>query len=120
MPACWRAPAPTSWWRARPSSPVALLRTPRTSRASAAPPRASPPEQSIPPMIPRYSRPEMAAIWSPEAKFRIWFDIEAHALDAMAAIGVAPKSAAETVRKKGAGAKFDGARIDEIEREVKH
>jgi adenylosuccinate lyase len=71
-------------------------------------------------MIPRYSRPEMAAIWSPETRFRIWFEIEAHALDAMAAIGVAPKSAAETVRRKGANAKFDVARIDAIERDVKH
>jgi adenylosuccinate lyase len=71
-------------------------------------------------MIPRYSRPEMAAIWSPEAKFRIWFDIEAHALDAMAEIGVAPKSAAVTVHAKGDKAKFDIARIDEIERETRH
>src|SRR6059058_1230068 len=72
------------------------------------------------PMISRYSRPEMAAIWSPETRFRIWFEIEAHALDAMAAIGAAPKSAAETVRRKGADAKFDVTRIDAIEREVKH
>jgi adenylosuccinate lyase len=71
-------------------------------------------------MIPRYSRPEMAAIWSPEAKFRIWFEIEAHALDAMAEIGAVPKSAAETVRRKGAAAQFDVARIDAIEREVRH
>jgi adenylosuccinate lyase len=71
-------------------------------------------------MIPRYSRPQMAAIWSPETRFRIWFDIEAHALDAMAAIGAVPKAAAETVRRKGAAATFDVARIDAIEREVKH
>jgi adenylosuccinate lyase len=71
-------------------------------------------------MIPRYSRPEMAAIWSPETRFRIWFDIEAHALDAMAEIGVVPKSAAKTVRAKGAKATFDIARIDEIERETRH
>src|SRR5215207_3660129 len=71
-------------------------------------------------MIPRYSRSEMAAIWSPETRFRIWFEIEAHALDAMAELGTAPKSAAETVRRKGANAKFDVARIDAIEREVRH
>ncbi len=71
-------------------------------------------------MIPRYSRPEMAAIWSPETRYRIWFDIEAHALDAMADIGVVPKSAAATVRRKGAKATFDTARIDEIERETRH
>jgi adenylosuccinate lyase len=71
-------------------------------------------------MIPRYSRPEMAAIWSPETRFRIWFEIEAHALDAMAEIGVVPRSAAETVRRKGASAQFDVARIDAIEREVRH
>jgi adenylosuccinate lyase len=52
-------------------------------------------------MIPRYSRPEMAAIWSPETKFRIWFEIEAHAADAMAELGVIPKEAARTIRDKG-------------------
>jgi adenylosuccinate lyase len=71
-------------------------------------------------MIPRYSRPEMAAIWSPEQKFRIWFEIEAHALDAMAELGQAPKEAARAVWDKGGKAKFDIARIDAIEREVKH
>jgi adenylosuccinate lyase len=71
-------------------------------------------------MIPRYSRPEMAAIWSPETKFRIWFEIEAHAADAMAELGVIPKEAARTIRDKGGKAVFDVARIDEIEREVKH
>jgi adenylosuccinate lyase len=71
-------------------------------------------------MIPRYSRPEMAAIWSPETRYRIWFDIEAHALDAMAEIGAVPKSAARAVRNKGAKATFDIARIDAIERETKH
>ncbi|MEX0807153.1 MAG: adenylosuccinate lyase [Dongiaceae bacterium] len=68
-------------------------------------------------MIPRYSRPEMAAIWEPENRFRIWFEIEAHACDAMAALGTIPKSAAKAVWKRG---KFDIARIDEIERETKH
>src|SRR4029078_5800818 len=71
-------------------------------------------------MVPRYSRPEMAAIWSPETRFRIWFEIEAHALDAMAEIGLVPKKAARLVREKGARATFDPARIDAIEREVKH
>src|SRR6476659_3224247 len=71
-------------------------------------------------MIPRYARPEMTAIWSPETKFRIWFEIEAHAADAMAELGMIPKEAAAKVWEKGRGAKFDIARIDEIEREVKH
>jgi adenylosuccinate lyase len=71
-------------------------------------------------MIPRYSRPEMAAIWSPESKFRIWFDIEAHAADAMAELGVIPAEAARIIREKGERAVFDVARIDAIERDVKH
>jgi adenylosuccinate lyase len=71
-------------------------------------------------MIPRYSRPEMAAIWSPETRFRIWFEIEAYAADAMAEIGLIPKEAAKTIWEKGKNAKFDVARIDAIEREVKH
>lgn len=71
-------------------------------------------------MIPRYSRPEMAAIWSPESKFRIWFEIEAHACDALAELGVIPKSAAKTIWDKAGGAEFDIARIDEIESETKH
>lgn len=70
-------------------------------------------------MIPRYSRPEMAAIWTPETRFRIWFEIEAHALDAMADLGVVPKSAAEAVWK-AKDVEFDIERINEIEREVKH
>jgi len=52
-------------------------------------------------MIPRYSRPEMAAIWEPENRFRIWFEIEAHAADAQAALGVIPMAAAEAVWKLG-------------------
>jgi adenylosuccinate lyase len=48
-------------------------------------------------MIPRYSRPEMASIWEPQAKFRIWFEIEAHACDALAELGVIPKAAAKTI-----------------------
>ena len=71
-------------------------------------------------MIPRYSRPEMVAIWSPETRFRIWFEIEAHACDALAAIGVIPKESAKTIWEKGGKAEFNVARIDEIEREVKH
>jgi adenylosuccinate lyase len=71
-------------------------------------------------MIPRYSRPEMTAIWSPETRFRIWFEIEAHAADALAELGVIPKAAAKTVWERGKTAVFDVARIDAIEREVKH
>ncbi|MDK1489498.1 adenylosuccinate lyase [Sinorhizobium sp. 7-81] len=71
-------------------------------------------------MIPRYSRPEMVAIWSPETKFRIWFEIEAHACDALAEIGVIPKDAAKTIWEKGGAATFDVARIDEIEAVTKH
>ena len=71
-------------------------------------------------MIPRYSRPEMTAIWSPETKFRIWFEIEAHAADAMAELGTIPKDAAKKIWEKGKPAKFDVARIDAIEAEVKH
>ena len=62
----------------------------------------------------------MAAIWSPEERYRIWFEIEAHAADAMAELGVIPKEAARTIWEKGRNAKFDAARIDAIEREVKH
>ncbi len=68
-------------------------------------------------MIPRYSRPEMAAIWSEESKFQIWFEIEAHACDAQAKLGVIPASAAAAVWDKGA---FEIERITEIERETKH
>ncbi len=68
-------------------------------------------------MIPRYSRPEMVAIWTPEARFRIWFEIEAHATDALAELGVVPKEAAAAIWAKGA---FEVERIDEIERETKH
>lgn len=71
-------------------------------------------------MIPRYSRPEMALIWSPETRFRIWFEIEAHAAAGLAEIGVIPKQAAKVIWEKGNAATFDVARIDEIERETKH
>jgi adenylosuccinate lyase len=70
--------------------------------------------------IPRYTRPQMAAIWTPETRFRIWFEIEAYAADAMAELGMIPREAAKTIWEKGKAAKFDAARIDEIEREVKH
>jgi adenylosuccinate lyase len=70
-------------------------------------------------MIPRYSRPEMVKIWSPETRFRIWFEIEAHAADAMAALGVIPKAAAEAVWK-ARDVEFDVARIDEIEAVTRH
>ena len=68
-------------------------------------------------MIPRYSRPEMAAVWEPENRFRIWFEIEAHACDAMAELGVIPKAAARAVWERG---RFEVDRIDEIERETHH
>ncbi|MGO9133314.1 MAG: adenylosuccinate lyase [Methylovirgula sp.] len=71
-------------------------------------------------MIPRYSRPEMVALWEPETRFRIWFEIEAYACDAMAEIGMIPKEAAKVIWEKGGKAKFDVARIDEIERVTKH
>ncbi len=71
-------------------------------------------------MIPRYSRPEMSHIWEPESRFRIWFEIEAHAASAMAEIGMIPKTAAQTIWDKGSQAKFDVARIDEIEAVTKH
>ena len=70
--------------------------------------------------VTRYSRPDMVAIWSPETRFRIWFEIEAHAADAMAELGIVPKAAAKKIWDKGKKAKFDIARIDEIERETKH
>jgi adenylosuccinate lyase len=71
-------------------------------------------------MIPRYARPDMVSLWSPETRFRIWFEIEAHATDALAELGVVPKEAARAIWEKGGPATFDVARIDEIEREVKH
>jgi adenylosuccinate lyase len=71
-------------------------------------------------MIPRYSRPEMTAVWSPETRFRIWFEIEAHACDALAEIGVIPKESARAIWEKAGDVEFDVARIDEIERVTKH
>jgi adenylosuccinate lyase len=71
-------------------------------------------------MIPRYSRPAMTAIWSPETRFRIWFEIEAHAADALANLGVIPKEAAAKIWERGRDAVFDVERIDAIERETRH
>jgi len=68
-------------------------------------------------MIPRYTRPDMARIWDPDNRYRIWFEIEAHACDAQAALGVIPAEAAEAVWARGA---FEAQRIDEIERETRH
>jgi len=71
-------------------------------------------------MIPRYARPEMIAIWDAQARFKIWFEIEAHAADALADLGVIPKEAAKTIWDKAGNAVFDVARIDAIEAETKH
>ena len=71
-------------------------------------------------MIERYARKEMSEIWSAASKYRIWFEIEAHGCDALAELGVIPKDAAKNIWDKGGSAEFDVARIDEIEREVKH
>src|SRR6185369_858065 len=72
-------------------------------------------------MIPRYARPEMIAIWAPETRYRIWFEIEAHALDAMAELGIVPAEAAQTIWFADRNsAPFDIARIDAIEAETKH
>ncbi|WP_208440547.1 adenylosuccinate lyase [Bartonella raoultii] len=71
-------------------------------------------------MITRYSRPEMVTIWSPQTKYRIWFEIEAHACDALAKLGVIPKEAAKIIWEKGKAAEFDVNRINEIEAITKH
>jgi adenylosuccinate lyase len=71
-------------------------------------------------MIPRYTRAQMADIWTPQTRFRIWFEIEAHAADAMADLGLIPKEAAKTIWERGGKARFDSERIATIEREVKH
>src|SRR3569623_1335500 len=70
-------------------------------------------------MIPRYSRPEKTTIWEPQTRFQIWFEIEAHAADALAEIGTIPKEAAKRVWEKAKGVIFNVDRIDEIERETK-
>src|ERR1700691_6240563 len=71
-------------------------------------------------MIPRYTRPEMASIWEAQTRFKIWFEIEAHAADAQAELGVIPKEAAKVIWAKAKTAQFDIDRIEEIERETKH
>jgi adenylosuccinate lyase len=71
-------------------------------------------------MIPRYARPEMTAIWAPATRFRIWFEIEAHACDVLAEIGVIPKASARAIWEKAGHVEFNVARIDEIERVTKH
>src|SRR6202522_2171668 len=71
-------------------------------------------------MISRYTRPEMAAVWEAQTRFKIWFEIEAHAADALAELGVIPKEAAKAVWARARDVIFDVARIDEIERETKH
>ncbi len=71
-------------------------------------------------MIPRYSRPEMVKIWAPETRFRIWFEIEAHACDALAEIGIIPKESAKAIWEKAGNVTFDVARIDAIEKVTKH
>jgi adenylosuccinate lyase len=71
-------------------------------------------------MIPRYSRPEMVAIWERQTRFRIWFEIEAHACDALAELGIIPKESAKAIWEKAGQVTFDIDRIDEIERVIKH
>ena len=71
-------------------------------------------------MIPRYSRPEMTEVWDAQTRFRIWFEIEAHACDALAEIGVIPKESAKAIWEKAGGVSFDVARVDEIEKVTKH
>src|SRR5437016_8165818 len=71
-------------------------------------------------MLSRYTRPEMASIWEAQTRFKIWFEIEAHAADALAELGVIPKEAAKRIWAKAKNATFDVARIDAIERETKH
>jgi adenylosuccinate lyase len=71
-------------------------------------------------MIPRYTRDDMARIWAPETRYRIWFEIEAHAADRMAELGIIPKDAPKAIWAKGKDATFNAARIDEIEAVTKH
>ena len=71
-------------------------------------------------MIPRYARPAAAEVWSPQTRYRIWFEIEAHAATAMAQLGTIPQSAADAIWARGGGVEWDAARIDEIERTTRH
>src|SRR5262249_32061610 len=97
--------------------PCEAARIAKPAGYDTAPTAKRPPEAR---MIPRYTRPEMAAIWEPQTRFRIWFEIEAHAADALAELGIIPKAAAKTIWAKGKDATFDIDRIDAIEREVRH
>src|ERR1700731_100555 len=99
----------------RPLSPAQRL----SHRSRSAKARRNPFSQESS-MISRHARPEMAAIWEAQTRFRIWFEIEAHAADALAELGVIPKEAAKAVWTKARDVIFDVARIDEIERETKH
>src|ERR1700716_4023596 len=101
--------------RPRPARPSSRL----SHRGRSAKARRNPVNQESS-MISRYTRPEMASIWEAQTRFKIWFEIEAHAADALAELGVIPKAAAKTIWAKGKNATFDVARIDEIERETKH
>src|SRR3954468_2231950 len=104
--------------------PRSLFHLAGTLRGGLAPPdllkRGVTPKMSESSMIPRYTRPEMASIWEPQTRFKIWFEIEAHAADAQAELGVIPKQAAKTIWAKGKDATFNVARIEEIERETHH
>src|ERR1700685_155300 len=71
-------------------------------------------------MIPRYTRPEMAAIWEAQTRFKIWFEIEAHAADAQAELGVIPKEAAKTIWAQARDVTLEIARIEEIESGINH
>ena len=97
---CWVF-APMSYWRGHAELTIQSI-YPYPQRGS---------------MIPRYARPAMTKIWDADNKFQIWFEIEAHACDAQAKLGVIPESAAKMVWDKG---KWDIAQIDEIEKETKH
>src|SRR5437868_2901373 len=114
-PPRWFAPALMCW-----SPAMRSLRATTPKPTSLGSRRSAALQRSRHKMIPRYSRPQMVAIWSPETRFRIWFEIEAHATTQLANLGVVPKAAAETIWNKGKAAKFDVARIDEIEATTKH
>src|SRR3977135_2350811 len=105
---------PRGCWSTR-SRPAGVCLTAAALRNPARTPLAQ--ESS---MISRYPRPEMASIWEAQTRFKIWFEIEAHAADALAELGVIPKDAAKTIWAKAKNATFDVARIDEIERETRH
>src|ERR1700716_3634642 len=101
--------------RPRPARPSSRL----SHRGRSAKARRNPVNQESS-MISRYTRPEMASIWEAQTRFKIWFEIEAHAADALAEVGTTPKEAAKTIWAKARGATFNVERIDEIERETKH